>query len=141
MEKFREILRLRALGYNQCQIARSYTITRLTVPDYVRRASAKGFSYDDLSLLTDAAARALLGKGQHQPRQVQEAIDFESIQREFNRKGVTLALLWQEAWTRDSGMAAMAASVGAIGVGKVVRACRCTRSTRLGRNCLWIIAV
>jgi transposase len=96
MEKFREILRLHALGYSQCQIARSCDIARSTVQDYVRRASAKGLSYDDLSPLTDAEARALLGKGQRQPRQAPEAIDFAAIQRELKRKGVTLALLWQE---------------------------------------------
>ena len=96
MEKFREILRLHGLGYSQCQIARSCAVARSTVQDYVRRASAKGLSYDDLSPLTDGEARALLGKGHRQPRPVPEAIDFAYIQRELKRKGVTLALLWQE---------------------------------------------
>ncbi len=42
MVKFREIIRLHELGYNQTQIARSCAVARSTVQDYIRRATAKG---------------------------------------------------------------------------------------------------
>ena len=96
MEKFREILRLHQLGYSQCEIARSCAVARSTVQDYVRRATAKGLSYDQLRELSDPDARALLGKGLRQAKASSEAIDFEPVHRELQRKGVTLALLWQE---------------------------------------------
>ena len=96
MEKVREILRLKELGYNQGQIARSCGVARSTVQDYVRRATAMGVSYDQVKSLKDSEARALLGKGQRQPIRRQKAMDFEPVQRELKRKGVTLSLLWQE---------------------------------------------
>jgi len=96
MEKIREILRLHELGYSQGQIARSCAVARSTVQDYVRRASAKGLSYEQLCQLSDAQAKALLGKGQRQVRSQPEEIAFEPIHQELQRKGVTLALLWQE---------------------------------------------
>ncbi len=96
MEKVREILRLKELGYNQGQIARSCFIARSTVQDYVRRATAMGVSYEQVKNLKDSEARALLGKGKRKPSHRKEAIDFEPVQRELKRKGVTLSLLWQE---------------------------------------------
>jgi transposase len=96
MEKFREILRLHDLGYSQGQIARSCAVARSTVQDYVRRATAKGLSYEQLHQLSDAQAKALLGKGQRQVTSPPEEIAFEPIHQELQRKGVTLALLWQE---------------------------------------------
>ena len=48
MVKFREIIRLHDLGYNQTEIARSCLTARSTVQDYIRRASAKGLRYAQL---------------------------------------------------------------------------------------------
>ena len=96
MEKVREILRLKELGYNQAQIARSCLVARSTVQDYVRRATGMGVSYEQVKGLKDSEARALLGKGIRKPSRRKTAIDFEPVQRELKRKGVTLSLLWQE---------------------------------------------
>ena len=96
MEKVREILRLKELGYNQTQIAHSCLIARSTVQDYVRRATAMGVSYEQVKSLKDSEARALLGKGIRRPTPRKTEIDFEPVQRELKRKGVTLSLLWQE---------------------------------------------
>ncbi|MEL7086784.1 MAG: hypothetical protein AAGM36_20075 [Cyanobacteria bacterium J06597_1] len=41
MVKFREILRLSELGYNQSEIARSCLVARATVQDYIRRGGSK----------------------------------------------------------------------------------------------------
>ena len=94
MVKFREIIRLHELGYNQSEIAQSCAVARSTVQDYVRRASGKGLSYAELCQLSDSEAQARLGKGK-QP-QIETVIDFAMVHRELQGKGVTLALLWQE---------------------------------------------
>ena len=107
MVKFREIIRLHDLGYNQTEIARSCRVARSTVQDYIRRASAKGLSYEQLQGMSDSEAQGFLGKkpmASASPTQ----IDFESVHRELSHKGVTLALLWQEGidrgdWTLSYG--------------------------------------
>ncbi|MDZ4877971.1 MAG: IS21 family transposase ISPpu7 [Chroococcidiopsis cubana SAG 39.79] len=96
MEKFREILRLHELGYSQCAIAQSCAVARSTVQDYIRRASAKGLSYEQLNKLSDSEAQEQLGKGKRKVTQSAEPIDFARVDLELQRKGVTLALLWQE---------------------------------------------
>ena len=100
MVKFREILRLHELGYTQAEIARSCVVARSTVQDYIRRAQGKGLSYEQLRQLGDKEAQALLGKGQRQASKVGHPIDFTPVHRELKRKGVTLALLWQEGLDR-----------------------------------------
>ena len=96
MAKFREILRLHAMGYSQCAIAQSCAVARSTVQDYIRRASAKNLSYEDLGPLSDDEVKALLGKGKRKASQAAELVDFAPIEVELQHKGVTLALLWQE---------------------------------------------
>ena len=100
MVKFREILRLHELGYNQSEIARSCLVARATVQDYIRRAEAKGLSYDQLKQLSDGEARLLLGKGKPKQGKAVESFNFERVHRELQAKGVTLALLWQEGLDR-----------------------------------------
>lgn len=96
MAKFRESLRLHEMGYSQCAIAQSCAVARSTVQDYVRRATAKNLSYEQLRPLSDDAVKELLGKGKRRETQPVEPIDFAAIALELQRKGVTLALLWQE---------------------------------------------
>jgi transposase len=96
MTKFREILRLHAIGHSQCAIAQSCAVARSTVQDYIRRATAKNLSYEQLADLSDHEVKELLGKGKRQASQQGKAIDFAPLEVELRRKGVTLALLWQE---------------------------------------------
>lgn len=96
MAKFREILRLHALGHSQCAIAQSCAVARSTVQDYIRRATAKNLSYEQLADLSDNEVKEMLGKGKRKTGQPGEAIDFAPLEVELRRKGVTLALLWQE---------------------------------------------
>lgn len=96
MAKFREILRLHELGHSQCAIAQSCGVARSTVQDYIRRARAKHFSYEQLRQLSDSEVKDLLGKGKRKTGQPGEEIDFAGLEVELGRKGVTLALLWQE---------------------------------------------
>lgn len=108
MVKFREILRLHELGYNQSEIAQSCRVARSTVQDYIRRAQAKSLSHADLSKLSDSEAQSLLGKGKKSSTASQPSIDFARVHRELQSKGMTLALLWQEgldqqAWRLSYG--------------------------------------
>ncbi len=96
MAKFREILRLHGLGHSQCAIAQSCGVARSTVQDYIRRATAKNLSYEQLRDFTDNEVKERLGKGKRKTGQRVEAIDFAPLEVELRRKGVTLALLWQE---------------------------------------------
>lgn len=96
MEKLREILRLHELSYSQCEIARSCRVSRATVQDYLRRAAAKGLSYRQAQTLSDSALLAWLGKGRQAAPQVISEGRYGELERELSRKGVTLALLWQE---------------------------------------------
>jgi transposase len=99
MEKFREIIRLYELGHNQTEIAQSCSVARSTVQDYIRRAEAKGLGYVQLSKLSDEQALIALGKQSKAPIAA-KAIDFAALSPELSRKGVTLALLWQEGIDR-----------------------------------------
>ncbi|MEM6839472.1 MAG: IS21 family transposase [Cyanobacteria bacterium P01_C01_bin.120] len=95
MVKFREIIRLHELGYNQSEIALSCGVARSTVQNYIRRANGKGLRYAELCQLSDSEAQAQLGKGKPPPAN-QPVIDFATVHRELQGKGVTLALVWQE---------------------------------------------
>jgi len=96
MDKFREIIRLHELGRNQTEIANSCKVARSTVQDYLRRATAKSLSYALLSQMSDSKAQALLGKGKRKTTASPEVIAYSEVHRELAKKGVTLALLWQE---------------------------------------------
>lgn len=108
MAKFREMVRLHELGHNQSAIAQSCGVARSTVQDYIRRATAKGLSSEQLSQMSDSQALERLGKGKRQVPIKTETIDFAQVAVELQRKGVTLALLWQEgldkgAWQLSYG--------------------------------------
>ena len=96
MSNFREILRLYELGYNQSEISRSCLVARSTVQDYIRRAQAKSLTFKDVSNWSDSTLRQALGKSHRAYSKKKETIDFQEIHLELQRKGVTLALLWQE---------------------------------------------
>lgn len=101
MTKFREILRLHEMGYNQSQIAQSCAVARSTVPDYIRRASAKHLSYAQLNDLSDSEVHDLLGKGKPKHEPSADPIDFAWVDVELQHKGVTLALVWQEGLDKE----------------------------------------
>jgi transposase len=101
MEKFREILRLHELSYSQCEIARSCRVARSTVQDYLRRADAKGLSYSQLQSLSDSEILQVLGKGRQKTPQPIADSRYVELERDLSRKGMTLALLWQEGIDRE----------------------------------------
>ena len=98
MRKLHEILRLRFdHGLSRREISGSTSVSRSTVADYLLRASAAGLSWPLPEGMDEAALERLLfpsatgstGRGRPVP-------DWPEVQGELRRKGVTLALLWQE---------------------------------------------
>lgn len=97
MRKIREVLRLAARGMTTREMASSLQVGRTTLRDYIYRARSAGLSWplpDDLSdgdlerMLFPRTAGDVRG-GYAQP-------DWAYIHAELRRKGVTLALLWEE---------------------------------------------
>lgn len=98
MRKTKEILRLKyELGLSNRQIARSCSISRRTVAEYIRRAEKIGISWP-LPDGTDnpRLEEFLFGKQTPFSGAKRPLPDMEYIHRELRRKGVTLRLLWEE---------------------------------------------
>lgn len=95
MRKIREVLRLKAAGRSQREIALSLGMGRSTVGDCLSRARLAGV--DARSALDDAALeRALYPPPPKLPAASRGWPDFACVHRELKRKGVTLFLLWEE---------------------------------------------
>ena len=98
MRKVREVLRLRfELGCSQRQIQASTGLSKGSVCDYLKRATAAGLAWDAASSLTDAEVEGRLfravGRGEPSDR---APIDFSWVHTELRKAGVTLALLCTE---------------------------------------------
>jgi transposase len=99
MRAIKEILRLKwACGLSDRQVARSCSLGRATIAEYVRRAGAAGLRWPLPEGMDDAQLEALLfpicspspsGSSRLLP-------DWAQVREELKRKGVTLFLLWQE---------------------------------------------
>ena len=97
MRRIREVLRLKFhLGLNDSQVSRSTGIARSTVQDYLQRISGTGLDYEQLLALDDAALEQRL----FPPRELRDTDrplpEWEMVERELRRRGVTLRLLWLE---------------------------------------------
>jgi transposase len=98
MRKIREILRLRyEAGLSNRQIARSCSVGRATVADYLRRAAAAGLSWPLPERMDETRLERLLFPPPPSiPPSERPLPDWSDIHTELRRKGVTLALLWEE---------------------------------------------
>ena len=97
MRKIREVLRLRhEFGLSQRDIARSCSIGRTTVRDYLSRASAAGLSWPLPSGLDEAAVERLLFPPAPPSGSSRPLPDWSEVNAELRKKGVTLELLWEE---------------------------------------------
>ncbi len=98
MHRIKELLRLKyecALSFER--IARALKVSKGVVAKYVRAAEVSGLDWPALQALDDEALEQRLnlrhGRG---PAQRYIAPDFAHVHQELKRKGVTLALLWEE---------------------------------------------
>ena len=99
MRKFREVLRLSALGLAQHQIARSCSIVQSTVHKYLKLAQAAQLSWPLPENLSDQKLDQLLFGERSDPpsRRIHPPPDFPAIHKELQtHKDLTLELLWQE---------------------------------------------
>lgn len=95
VRKIREVLRLKAAGVSEREIAAATGCVRSTVQLCLKRAEAAGIGWPLPEGLDDAALQARL-----YPKEPavgsRPAPDFAELHRELSRKGVTRMLLWQE---------------------------------------------
>ena len=97
MRKVKEVLRLKwEGGLSDRQIAKSCSIARPTVADYLRRASTAGVSWPLPEGLDERTLERLLFPPTSLSAETRPLPDWAEIHRELKRPGVTLALRWQE---------------------------------------------
>lgn len=99
MRRIREVLRLKlGLGLTDRQVARSCSLARSTVAEYVRRAKEADLNWPLPEELDDTKLEdRLFWETTRRPPGSQSKPDFKSIHIELrNHKHVTLQLLWQE---------------------------------------------
>jgi transposase len=95
MITYREILRLRSLGYSQRQIAASVRSSRDTVSDIFRLADEHNLTWPPESTITDKALKMLFYPNSTSASSRREP-DYNYIHNELAKDGVTLSLLWSE---------------------------------------------
>lgn len=98
MRKIKEILRLRyEVGLSNRQIARSCSMGRTAVADYLRRAAGAGLSWPLPGGIDESRLERLLFPPPPSIPTIERPVpEWPDIHMELRRKGVTLALLWEE---------------------------------------------
>ncbi len=97
MRKIREVLRMKyGSGQSIRDISQSCSIGKSTVSDYLLRAGAAGLSWPLPASMDDAALEGLLFPSMGPVRRNRFVPSWPEVHKELKRKGVTLALLWQE---------------------------------------------
>lgn len=103
MVKYREIIRLKAMGVSVRNIAFSCGCSTATVATVADRAKASGLEWPLPEEMSDAAIRAILCPKRAGTNSSKAEIDHARIDRETGRPGVTLPLLRSEY--RESALA------------------------------------
>lgn len=97
MRKIREALRLRSEGLSARKVAQSLSLGRATISDYLRRSDVAGLSWPLPDDVSDADLEQLLfPRTAGNLRGLFPQPDWAYVHAELRRKGVTLALLWEE---------------------------------------------
>ena len=96
MRKIREVLRLtQAMGMSRRLVGEATGIGKTAVGEYVRRAAVVGLSWPFPDAIDDAELeRRLFPPTDAAAARIEP--DWSHIHTELKRRGVTLALLWQE---------------------------------------------
>ena len=100
MRKIREVLRLRAEGFSEREIAQSISCARSSVQICLWRAEQAGVGWPLPAEQDEAALEALLYPRRRPGVEVHPVPDFEWIERELKRKHVTRRQLWREYLAR-----------------------------------------
>lgn len=96
MIRYREILRLTALGISQRSIAGSVGCSKTTVQEVQRKAATRRLEWPLSDEMGDEAIRARLYPPQDRSDANKAEIDHEWVQREMGRRGAAMTLLWSE---------------------------------------------
>ena len=98
MRKIREVLRLtHALGMSRRLVGEATGIGKTAVGEYVRRAAMAGLRWPIPDTIDDAdLERRLFPPREAGSSAARTDPDWSHIHAEMKRRGVTLALLWQE---------------------------------------------
>jgi len=97
MRKLKELLRLHfESGLSQRAIARSLNISSSTIGEHLKRFQTAGLGWPLPEDLDDAALEKKLFPEVVPFRKVEGLPDWRHVHQELKRKGVTLALLWDE---------------------------------------------
>jgi transposase len=95
--KIREILWMKEAGLSNRAIASSYKISNSTVEDYLRRIQAADLHWPLAEAISEEVLWSnLFPEGAAAVEPVRPLPDWEEIQKELSKKGVTLKLLWIE---------------------------------------------
>ncbi len=96
MVRYREILRLDAMGVSRRNIAFSCDCSRNTVKSVLDKAAAAGIRWPLPDEMNDAALQAALFPPKEKSTGGKYPIDHEFIEKEMGRRGMTMTLLWNE---------------------------------------------
>jgi transposase len=97
MRKVREVLRLKhALGLSYRKISEATGASKSQAAEYVRRGEAAGIRWPIAEEIDDRELERRLFPVMVESANKRPAVEWPTIQRELKRRGVTLALLWQE---------------------------------------------
>jgi transposase len=103
MRKIREMLRLKCTSQlSNRTIANSCSVARSTVADCLKRATDAGLSWPLPEDLDDASLERLLYPPIEAPETARIPPNWSLLQKEMRKKGVTLALLWDEYKSSDA---------------------------------------
>lgn len=96
MTDYREILRLKSLGFSQRNIALTCPCSRNTVSKVLKRAEELSISWPLTNELTNAALEGKLYPKDGKSSTSKKMPDLTSIRKELLKNGVTKKLLWTE---------------------------------------------
>lgn len=96
MRKIREVLRLRAEGYSEREIAQSVGCARSSIQICLWRAERAGIGWPVAPELDEAALEVRLYPRRQPGVEVHPAPDYAWVERELKRKHVTRRQLWRE---------------------------------------------
>ena len=96
MTDYKEILRLKNLGFSNNEVAASVKWGRNTVSRTLKRAEKQSLTWCEAKKMSAEAVRAKLFPADNEAHPRYRMPDYEKVHREMQKIGVTLSLLWVE---------------------------------------------